>query len=75
MLRDQGRGDPSVLKPWFQMWAGHRCVQVAYGVIETTDDEVIMSRREELIAAMATDKQAQCVDRLYLAVVNIVTLK
>lgn len=48
---------------------------VGFAVIETTDDEVIMARQSELLAALADDKAEKGLSLLYLAVVNIVTLR
>lgn len=48
---------------------------VGFAVIETTDDDVIMSRKHELLGALNTDKDDKGLSLLYLAVVNIVTLK
>jgi len=47
---------------------------VAFSVVETVDDEVILSRSAELLVALAEDKEAQGVSISYLAVVNIVDL-
>jgi inorganic pyrophosphatase/exopolyphosphatase len=48
---------------------------VAFAVVETTDDEVILRRAPELLAALAADKEAKGVSLTFLAVVNIVALK
>ena len=48
---------------------------VGFAVIETTDDEVIMSRQEALLAALNEDKDSKGLSLLYLAVVNIVKLR
>lgn len=48
---------------------------VAFAVIETTDDEVILNRTPELLAALREDQQATGVSLTLLAVVNIVELK
>jgi inorganic pyrophosphatase/exopolyphosphatase len=48
---------------------------VAFAVVETTDDEVILRRTPELLVALNEDKEATGVSLSYLAVVNIVKLK
>lgn len=48
---------------------------VGFAVIETTDDAVIMSRAQELLMELASDKEKKGLTILYLAVVNIVELK
>merc|ERR1711871_332681 len=48
---------------------------IGFAVIETTDDDVIMGRRDELLMALAEDKVQKGFDCLYLAVVNIVELR
>ena len=48
---------------------------VAFAVIETTDDEVILNRSAELLVSLAEDKEATGVSLTYLAVVNIVQLR
>lgn len=48
---------------------------VGFAVIETTDDEVIMDRSEELLQTLQSDKKAKGLDCLFLAVVNIVELR
>jgi len=48
---------------------------VGFAVVETTDDEVIMSRKDDLLVALNADKEAKGLSILYLAVVNIVSLK
>lgn len=48
---------------------------VAFAVVETTDDEVILNRSAELLIALQEDKEATGVSLTYLAVVNIVKLK
>lgn len=48
---------------------------VGFAVIETTDDEVIMARKAELIIALSEDKAEKKLEILYLAVVNIVELR
>ena len=47
---------------------------IGFAVIETTDDAVIMARKDELLVAMEEDKAAKNLDLLFLAVVNIVHL-
>ena len=44
-------------------------------MIETTDDDVIMSRSAEILAALSEDKEAKKLQVLFLAVVNIVLLR
>ncbi|KAJ1414298.1 hypothetical protein B484DRAFT_454846 [Ochromonadaceae sp. CCMP2298] len=48
---------------------------VGFAVVETTDDDVIMSRYAELLLALSEDKEAKGLSVLFLAVVNIVSLK
>jgi manganese-dependent inorganic pyrophosphatase len=48
---------------------------VGFAVIETTDDDVIMSRSAEILTALAEDKEAKGLSVLFLAVVNIVLLR
>jgi manganese-dependent inorganic pyrophosphatase len=43
-------------------------------VVETTDDEIILSKTEELLIALAHDKEEKRLDVLFFAVVNIVSL-
>jgi inorganic pyrophosphatase/exopolyphosphatase len=43
-------------------------------VVETTDDEIILSKTEELLIALAHDKEEKSLDVLFFAVVNIVSL-
>lgn len=47
---------------------------VGFAVIETTDDEVILARAEELLEALILSKHEKSLEVLYLAVVNIVAL-
>jgi len=47
---------------------------VGFAVIETTDDEVILSREDELLIALSHDKESKGLTVLYLGVVNIVSL-
>jgi inorganic pyrophosphatase/exopolyphosphatase len=48
---------------------------IGFAVIETTDDDVIMQRKSELLMALKADKASKNLDGLFLAVVNIVKLK
>ena len=48
---------------------------VGFAVIETTDDDVIMSRAAELLVSIAADKEKKGLSVLFLAVVNIVSLR
>lgn len=48
---------------------------VGFAVIETTDDEVILQRVEELVVEMVACKKENSLDLLFLAVVNIVELR
>lgn len=48
---------------------------VGFAVIETTDDDVIMSRAADLLVALQEDKEAKKLDALFLGVVNIVKLR
>lgn len=48
---------------------------VGFAVIETTDDEVIMHKAPELLVSLAEDKEAKNFQALFLAVVNIVSLR
>jgi len=48
---------------------------IGFAVIETTDDAVIMVRKNELLVAIAEDKASKNLDLLFLAVVNIVQLR
>mmetsp|Transcript_14028 Transcript_14028/g.14642 ORF Transcript_14028/g.14642 Transcript_14028/m.14642 type:complete len:425 (-) Transcript_14028:192-1466(-) len=48
---------------------------IGFAVIETTDDGVILARKDELINALYLSKQENSLPLLYLAVVNIVSLK
>lgn len=48
---------------------------VGFAVIETTDDDVIMSRAAELLVTIAEDKEKKGLSVLFLAVVNIVSLR
>jgi inorganic pyrophosphatase/exopolyphosphatase len=48
---------------------------VGFAVVETTDDDVIMSRAAELLVALNDDKEEKGLSVLFLAVVNIVSLK
>ncbi len=44
-------------------------------MVETTDDDVIMSRKSELLAELKASKAGQKLDVLFLAVVNIVAMR
>lgn len=48
---------------------------VGFSVIETTDDDVIMSRAGELLVELSMDKENKGLSVLFLAVVNIVSLR
>jgi manganese-dependent inorganic pyrophosphatase len=48
---------------------------VGFAVIETTDDEVILSKTSELVIALNEDRAKKGLQLLFLAVVNIVALK
>lgn len=48
---------------------------VGFAVVETTDDEVIMARQRDILSALHEDKHAKGLSVLYLAVVNIVSLR
>lgn len=48
---------------------------VGFAVIETTDDDVIMSRATEILIALQHDKENKKHSVLFLAVVNIVKLR
>ena len=48
---------------------------VGFGVIETTDDEVILRRQAELLPELRSLRREKKIDLLFLAVVNIVALK
>ena len=48
---------------------------VGFAVIETTDDDVILSRSVELLTALVDDKNQKGLSVLFLAVVNIVALR
>lgn len=48
---------------------------VGFAVVETTDDEIILSRTEEILIALSHDKEQKCLSVLFLAVVNIVSLQ
>jgi manganese-dependent inorganic pyrophosphatase len=48
---------------------------VAFAVVETTDDEVILARTSQLLDALVNDKDKKGVSVSFLAVVNIVKLK
>eukprot|EP00566_Odontella_aurita_P012298 CAMPEP_0113582486 /NCGR_PEP_ID=MMETSP0015_2-20120614/31945_1 /TAXON_ID=2838 /ORGANISM="Odontella" /LENGTH=485 /DNA_ID=CAMNT_0000487171 /DNA_START=177 /DNA_END=1634 /DNA_ORIENTATION=- /assembly_acc=CAM_ASM_000160 len=48
--------------------------EVGFGVVETTDDDIIMDRASELLPEMVACKKEKSYDCLFLAVVNIVKL-
>lgn len=48
---------------------------IGFAVVETTDDEVIMARADELIIALREDKASKGLSILFLAVVNIVLMR
>jgi manganese-dependent inorganic pyrophosphatase len=48
--------------------------EIGFGVIETTDDEVILERVDELVVEMVAAKKEQSLDVVFLAIVNIVKL-
>mmetsp|Transcript_2251 Transcript_2251/g.2347 ORF Transcript_2251/g.2347 Transcript_2251/m.2347 type:complete len:401 (+) Transcript_2251:53-1255(+) len=48
---------------------------IGFAVVETTDDDVIMSRSAEILAALEEDKKNKGLTVLYMAVVNIVLLR
>lgn len=64
-------GDQKVFTFKTEKWEG----SVGFAVIETTDDDVILSRADELLVALAQDKESKGLSILYLGVVNIVKLK
>lgn len=64
-------GDQKVFTFKTESFAG----SVGFAVVETTDDEVIMSRADELLVALSEDKEAKGLSVLFLAVVNIVKLR
>lgn len=59
----------------FSFKASNFSGSVGFAVVETTDDEVIMARKAELICALVEIKADKKYDILYLAVVNIVELR
>ena len=54
---------------------GGASLQVGFGVIETTDDDVILARRDELLVELRSLRREKQIDVLFLAVVNIVELR
>ena len=48
---------------------------IGFAVVETTDDEIILSRTDEILIALANDKEQKGLSVLFLAVVNIVSLQ
>jgi len=49
--------------------------KLAFGVIETTDDDIILSRQEELLLEISHVRMDKGLDALFIAVVNIVELR
>jgi manganese-dependent inorganic pyrophosphatase len=49
--------------------------QIGFGVIETTDDEIILARLDELLPELCHNKKDQGHDVVLLAIVNIVKLR
>ena len=47
---------------------------IGFAVIETTDDEIILERKNEILVALEETKKEKQVDMIFLAVVNIVAL-
>ena len=48
---------------------------LGFSVVETTDDEVIMNRKDELLPVLQEEKEQKNLQVLFLAVVNIVALR
>lgn len=48
---------------------------IGFAVVETTDDEIILSRTDEILIALSHDKEQKKLSVLFLAVVNIVSLQ
>lgn len=46
-----------------------------FAVVETTDDGVILARKDELLETLKVSKAEKSLDMMFLAVVNIVELK
>lgn len=46
-----------------------------FAVVETTDDGVILARKDELLQNLRISKSEKSLDMMFLAVVNIVELK
>jgi manganese-dependent inorganic pyrophosphatase len=46
-----------------------------FAVVETTDDGVILARKDELLETLRISRQEKSLDMMFLAVVNIVELK
>jgi manganese-dependent inorganic pyrophosphatase len=46
-----------------------------FAVVETTDDGVILARKDELLETLRVSKREKSLDMMFLAVVNIVELK
>lgn len=53
---------------------GGFCGELGFAVIETTDDDAILERVEELVEEMQASKKESSLDLLFLAIVNIVDL-
>lgn len=47
---------------------------MGFAVVETTDDEVILARKSELLTALSKSKTEKSLDIMFMAVVNIVAL-
>lgn len=47
---------------------------MGFAVVETTDDGIILARKDDLLASLAESKREKSLDIIYLAVVNIVAL-
>jgi len=48
---------------------------IGFAVIETTDDDIILDRKDELLMSMTEHKEREKLGGLFLAVVNIVSLR
>jgi inorganic pyrophosphatase/exopolyphosphatase len=46
-----------------------------FAVVETTDDGVILARKDELLETLRLSREEKSLDMMFLAVVNIVELK
>jgi inorganic pyrophosphatase/exopolyphosphatase len=49
--------------------------ELGFAVIETTDDDVILERVEELVVEMVACKKENALDLMFIAVVNIVEMR